>query len=122
MDQITHNVRRQNWLNIITACQNRPSDTMIRQWLSDNDIKEKAYYYWLRKFCRDAMESNQFPTPCTPGDLAFVEKPLSGISSESVSDSSSCAVSIRKNGMTIEISNSISGQLLSMLMKEVSRA
>lgn len=26
----------------------------VRQWLAENDIKEKAYYYWLRKFRKEA--------------------------------------------------------------------
>ena len=49
MDQLTHNVRRANWLNIIKQCQERPANVTVRQWLKDNDIKEKSYYYWLRK-------------------------------------------------------------------------
>ena len=47
MDQLTHNVRRANWLNIIKQCQERPANVTVRQWLKDNDIKEKSYYYWL---------------------------------------------------------------------------
>lgn len=50
MDQIAHEVRRTSWLNIVNQCQNRPSDMSAKQWLAENDIKEKAYYYWLRKF------------------------------------------------------------------------
>ena len=59
MDQSTHNVRRANWLNIITACQQRPVNVSVRQWLADNGVKEKAYYYWLRKFRREACEQIQ---------------------------------------------------------------
>ena len=50
MDQTTHNVRRANWLTIITQCQERPEGISVKQWLSDNGVKEKAHYYWLRKF------------------------------------------------------------------------
>lgn len=122
MDQITHDVRRQNWLNIIAACQNRTTDTTVRQWLSDNGIKEKAYYYWLRKFRREAAETNQVPAICSSGDVAFVEMPLSEIGSEPSCDNTGGAAVIHKNGMTIEISNSINGQLLTLLLKEVARA
>ena len=122
MDQITHDVRRQNWLNIITACQNRTTDTTVRQWLSDNGIKEKAYYYWLRKFRWEVAETNQIPAICSSGDVAFVEMPLGEISSEPCCDNTSGAAVIHKNGMTIEISNSINGQLLTLLLKEVARA
>ena len=50
MDQSTHDIRRTNWLNIVNQCQERPANVSVRQWLADNGIKEKAYYYWLRKF------------------------------------------------------------------------
>lgn len=122
MDQITHDVRRQNWLNIITACQNRPTDITVRQWLSDNGIKEKAYYYWLRKFRKEAAQSNQLPASCSSADVAFVEIPLGKVSAEPGNGNPGGTAIIRKNGMTIEISNSISGQLLTLLLQEVARA
>lgn len=31
MDQLTHDVRRTNWLNIITECQQRPADVTAKQ-------------------------------------------------------------------------------------------
>ena len=56
MDQSTHEVRRKQWLSIITECQARPEgSTTVREWLSENNIKEKAYYYWLRKFRKEAF-------------------------------------------------------------------
>ena len=61
MDQSTHDVRRASWLNIITECQQRPVNVTVKQWLSDNGVKEKAYYYWLRKFRREACEQIQLP-------------------------------------------------------------
>ena len=122
MDQITHDVRRQNWLNIINACQNRPEDVSAHQWLVDNGIKEKAYYYWLRKFRNEAAAADKLPAVSIPNEVSFVEMPLSRISSEISEDTLKGAVTIHKNGMTIEISNSVSEQLLSLLLKEVSRA
>ena len=53
MDQSTHDVRWANWLNIITECQQRPAGVSAKQWLA-NGIQEKTYYYWLRKFRREA--------------------------------------------------------------------
>ncbi len=45
MNQSIHDVRRANWINIVNQCQSRPADMSIKQWLAENDIKEKAYYY-----------------------------------------------------------------------------
>jgi len=38
MDQLTHTVRRSNWINIIRQCQDRPAGTTAKQWLAENDI------------------------------------------------------------------------------------
>lgn len=75
MDQTTHNVRRANWLTIIAQCQERPEGISAKQWLSDNGVKEKAYYYWLRKFRKEACEQMQLPaTNQNPGTgIAFAE-------------------------------------------------
>ena len=61
MDQLTHNVRRTNWLNIINQCQERPANITVRQRLKDNDIKEKSYYYLLRKFRKESYDQMQLP-------------------------------------------------------------
>lgn len=60
MDQLTHNVRCANWLNIINQCQERPANITVRQWLKDNDIKEKSYYYWLRKFRKESYDQRKY--------------------------------------------------------------
>lgn len=56
MDQSTHDVRMTNWLNIISRCQNRPAGISAKQWLAENDVNEKSYYYWLRKVRQEAYE------------------------------------------------------------------
>lgn len=73
MDQSTHDVRRTNWLNIINQCQNRPADMSVKQWLAENDIKEKAYYYWLRKFRKEACDQMQLPAAAPKAEIAFAE-------------------------------------------------
>ena len=52
MDQQTALVRRNQWVSIINASQARPKGTTVRQWLKDNSISYKSYYYWLQ----DALE------------------------------------------------------------------
>ena len=54
MDQSIHDVRRSNWLNIVNECQQMPANMTVKQWLADNGIKEKSYYYWLRKSRKEA--------------------------------------------------------------------
>ncbi|MGI6042550.1 MAG: hypothetical protein ACOYBH_10125 [Candidatus Alectryocaccobium sp.] len=55
MDQSTHEVRRDYWFDIVTRCSQRPDGCTVRQWFAESGIKEKAYYYWLRKFRKEAL-------------------------------------------------------------------
>lgn len=126
MDQLTHNVRRANWLNIIKQCQERPANVTVRQWLKDNDIKEKSYYYWLRKFRKESYDQMQLPAATEePAENSFVE--FAAPTSEKVvstqdSLNSTTTVVIRHGAITLEISNAISEEALSLLLKEVIHA
>lgn len=75
MDKCTHDVRRANWLNIINQCQERPANVTVHQWLKDNDIKEKSYYYWLRKFRKESYD--QMKLPVTTENLAEISNDVS---------------------------------------------
>ena len=127
MVQSTHDIRRTNWLNIIHQCQNRPSGTSVKQWLAENGIKEKAYYYWLRKFRKEAYDQMQLPTVAAKPEVAFAEiaMPLLPAGSDNTvvnaPDAPPAAV-IRYNGLAIELSNDISEGLLSRLLREVYHA
>lgn len=126
MDQLTHNVRRANWLNIINQCQERPANVTVRQWLKDNDIKEKSYYYWLRKFRKESYDQMQLPaTAEDPVQISFVEfaAPASEKAASTQESLNSTTTAVIRNGaITLEISNDISEALLSLLLKEVIHA
>ena len=49
MDTCTHEARLNQWKLIIEQCQSRPDGQTARQWLAENGIQEKTYYYWLRR-------------------------------------------------------------------------
>lgn len=76
MDQLTHDIRRANWFNIITQCQNRPANISVKQWLTENDVNEKAYYYWLRKFRKEAHDQMQVPAVAQTTVVSFAEIPM----------------------------------------------
>ena len=127
MDQSTHDVRRANWVNIVNQCQGRPVGMSVKQWLDENDIKEKAYYYWLRKFRKEAYNQMQLPAVSTKTDVTFTEvtMPIVATSIENIPQAaspSSVVAVIKCNGLTIELSNEISEGLLSHLLQEVSHA
>lgn len=122
MDQSTHDVRRASWLKTITECQQRPANVSVKQWLADNGVKEKAYYYWLRKFRREAFERIQLPAAPSPAEVAFAEFPIPAPTPVRTTAVNNTVAVISANGITIEISNSISEPLLCMLLREVAHA
>lgn len=120
MDQLTHNVRRANWLNIINHCQERPANIITRQWLKDNNIKEKSYYYWQRKFRKESYDQMQLLAVTEePAEISFVEfaahTSKKAASTQDSLNSTTTAV-IRHGAITLEISNDISEAVLSLLL------
>ena len=49
MDRITHEMRIANWKSIIEQCHKRPKGQSAKQWLAENNISEKQYYYWQQR-------------------------------------------------------------------------
>lgn len=128
MDKCTHDVRRANWLNIINQCQERPANVTVHQWLKDNDIKEKSYYYWLRKFRKESYDQMQLPvTTENPAEISFVEiaAPVTSektIQTREFSSASNATAVVRNGDIILEISNDVSDAVLSRLLKEVVHA
>jgi len=122
MEQSTHDVRRASWLKIITECQQRPANVSVKQWLADHGVKEKAYYYWLRKFRREAFEQIQLSVAASPAEVTFAEFPIPVPTVVRPTAGNNTVAVISTNGITIEISNRISEPLLCMLLREVAHA
>ncbi len=132
MDQITHDVRSSQWLEIITQCQNRPEGTTAKQWMADNGIREKSYYYWLRKFRKQAYsQMTETSTAISVGnEISFAEVSLSPkhsanvttFSSESSVDAIRPVAVIKNANISIALTNDISEGLLSRILQEVSHA
>ena len=61
MDHSTFEVRLASWMEIISQCQARPDGMTARQWLADNNISEKSYYYWLRRVRLNALGKQPEP-------------------------------------------------------------
>lgn len=132
MDQITHNVRSAQWLEIVTQCQNRPEGTTVKQWLADNGIKEKAYYYWLRKFRKQAYaQMHLASTEVSVGsDISFAEVSIpdqrpTGIlkaTEETTVEAIRPVAVIKNTDITIALTNEVSDSLLSRILREVPHA
>lgn len=131
MDQCTHEVRAKKWMNIILECQQRPTGMSAKQWLKETGITEQSYYKWQQKFRTEKYaqmlkESSQVPSVYKNDEVTFAELPYKQPEKDTdisvlYNDCKPSAV-IKTGSVTIAISNDISSELLSCIIKEVSHA
>jgi putative transposase len=122
MDKTTQLVRAESWRAIVEQCQSRPEGQTAKQWLAENDIPIKSYYYWQRKIRLEAYESINHKAPVAiqkpDPPVELVEIPAKDI----IEAESSTAIIIRTRHSTIEISNSAPAALVTKLVKAVAHA
>lgn len=123
MDQITHDVRTAQWAEIVRKCHERPENQSAKNWLNENGINEKQYYYWQRRLRNMAAgtTNKSLPTTRSSGEVTFIEMPspneLPGKRMEEVTINSGLAALIRVGGLEIELHNGISDELLGKILK-----
>ena len=125
MDKITHEIRLANWKAIVEQCNDRPQGTTIKQWLADNDINEKTYYYWLRRVRREVYSQLNTELPSASGQdrpsVSFAEIPMEDVEGQYFDPFKADAV-LRSGPLMIGISNSISDRLLEKIMEVAGHA
>lgn len=129
MDKLTHEIRLEQWKQIILQYQNRPKGQPAYQWLNDNGISSKSYYYWLRKIRKhtyeeaDSTELASIKQTDSTSNVTFAEIPFKyNDNSKEVPDSFQPAVIIKTVKATVALSDSISNRLLTRIIQEVSHA
>jgi putative transposase len=120
MDQITADVRMAEWTALIQQCQERPEGQTAKQWLEENGVSSKKYYYWLRKVrnqvYNDSIKNLPAERECSSTNrLAYIElqdeEPTTNVPT----------ITIRTKKATIEIAG-VSDDLAVRLVKAVSHA
>ena len=126
MDQITHEMRLASWKPIIEKCHARPEGQSVRQWLAENGVKEKQYYYWQRRLRKEAYGkiSDTLPaTQSTDSGFSFAEIPTRLERIHGTGDTSFKPDAVlRTPRVTIELSNSVSDRLLGLILGGMSNA
>ena len=120
MDNTTHEMRLAGWKQIIENCQARPDGQTVKQWLAEQGIQEKNYYYWLRKVRKttyELMTKEQAPVS-SPLGLSFAEIPMRR--TVTPAGPSQSDVVIQKGRLRIELNNSISDELLVRILETIS--
>ena len=125
MDRSTHEIRLAGWKTVVEQCNSRPPGISVKQWLAENNINEKSYYYWLRRVRREVYSQMQQELPVLQETKApavtFAEIPVPDIcKTEDISFKAD--VVIRSGSLVIGIANSVSESLLSKVLEGVSHA
>lgn len=122
MDKATHEVRIANWRSIIRQSQARPEGQSAKQWLADNGINEKSYYYWQRKVRQEtyALLSSKAAPATEPEPMDYAELPFN--SPKDYGQPFSPDAVMRRGQTVLELSNTISDRLLDRLVEVVSHA
>lgn len=118
MDKTTHQIRCEQWSQIINNCLT--SGQSKKSWCRENGISEKSFYYWQRILRNEAyIEMKQLPAqapaPQTPElPVAFVElKPTTAEAEPTPSFRPD--IILRRGQLVLEISNTASPELLKCL-------
>ena len=122
MDRSTHEVRLANWKAVIEQWQARPEGQSARQWLAANNIPEKKYYYWLRRVRKATLSESQTSPAVLSGQQPSAVSFFELQSSEVLPNSGGTAVKLTAQKLTLEISASVSENLMVELVKAVAHA
>lgn len=118
MDKITHEMRLNQWKQLIQECNN--SGLSKHAWCKQNGVNEKQFYYWQRKIRQELYEL-QTVSSTQPAVFAEVPTPET-YNTENIPNVSVAAAVIRKDGLSVEISEGISSELLLRLIGALSYA
>ena len=121
MDKITHQVRVEHWTQIMNECLN--SGMNKTEWCRANGISDKQIFYWqriLRKEAFTASTSKELSVITNPADenspqkVSFAEIRLP-IRHEAAKNGFHQDIIVRNGSVSVEISNSVSAELLSRI-------
>ena len=106
MDQLTTNIRRQHWMQMIQ--DQKASGLTIKQWCQENNISQHCYYYRQQKLRQSAGEAlQQFVEIQQPAAATHIEK-------ETLTDS---AAQIHTGRFVIGLNNNASEELISKIVR-----
>lgn len=112
-------LKLQQWATLIKEYND--SGLKLKDWLCENNLTKDQYYYWrnqLKETVVKSMTPEFVSLPVCQPQSTF---PLDPAPSQSVADSRPAAI-IKVNNVSVEISNDVSAELISKILKAVSYA
>ena len=127
MDKSTHEIRIEHWKEVVRLCQSRPDGQTAKDWLASNGINPKKYYYWLRQIRLEEyrkIHSQSLPAEQEVSDVSFAEIRVPDEHDADSEDTPGFTPDAIESSESIkrELSNSLSPELLTVILKEVNHA
>ena len=115
MDKITHEMRLMHWTPIIHECRN--SGISIRSWCQQNNVPEKQFHYWQRRIRGELFDAiKDTETQLQPN---FVQLPVPAAKS-TITSMFAADMILHIGNNVLELSNTVSEELLSKVLKVMS--
>lgn len=115
MDKITHEMRLLQWTPIVREC--RGSGMAVKAWCLENNINEKQFYYWQRRVREEVFDTlKKAESQSKPN---FIQLPTPVDSSRNTSSFMADMI-IHIGNSVVELSNTVSEELLSKVLKVMS--
>lgn len=107
MNKVNQEIYKKEWKEKIIEC--RSSGLSVNKWCEINNVSKPTYYYWLKKIRTEICDIITETAPVSFVPLAVENDRLDEM------DKSAVAVLI-KGEIRIELSNSVSKDLLTMIL------
>ena len=122
MDRTTHQVRLQQWAEVIQA--QLGSGQSKRDWCRENNVPEKQFFYWQRRVRKEIYEAqSEAIVPIGSGNgPRLVEVPISTVSRNTISEGFHPDAVIVVGNITVGIREGISEALLMSIGKMIHHA
>jgi len=113
---IKHQHRLQTWAPVIRDCKN--SGVTVKAWCEENSVNEKQFYYWQRRVREEVLGQMVIANTTKDQNPTFVQLPDVPKQKKTFMPD----MILNCGNYSLELSNTISPELLSMVIKVISHA
>ena len=110
VQKLTHEVRLQQWRQIVTDC--RSSGQPIKEWCENHEINIKTYYHWQKQVYKETCQTLCTHSGKTPEVLSTPQIPVFAEVAQPLRPKEAIALTIEKNGLMIHIYEGAASQTI----------